>query len=174
MSRRQRINNILTGLLFVLVALILLVDTQEEDYQVVLFVISVVLLVKGIKMLGYYFSMARSMVGGQMILYEGIILTDLGAFLTLFAQMPRFYALLLIAAVSAFNGIISVMRAMEKKRIGTAHWRLKLSQGIVDIASAAVFLIFNYSGEMIAEVFAVNIMYGGFVHFANAFRRNRI
>ena len=75
----QRIRTVLESLMMLLCVAGLLV-VQEEGYRIIALILSVVLIVNGIRYLIFYFSMARNMVDGKLTLFYGIISLDLGMF----------------------------------------------------------------------------------------------
>ena len=103
MTLWQRIKNILAALMLVLLGLLLIAanifdytslanipgmdpeiateiratDFSTVGYSTVLLILSVVLLAYGIRMILFYFTMARHMNGGRSMLYRGILFTDL-------------------------------------------------------------------------------------------------
>ena len=79
MSFFQRFKSILAGILMLFfVALLLLLP--NEAYYLVAGVLGLMLIIYGIRLLWYYLTMARHMVGGKTILYQSVIVIDLGLF----------------------------------------------------------------------------------------------
>lgn len=173
MNRRQRLNNILIALMMFVGALVLLL-LPDDGYLFVLLIFCIAVLVKGIKGLIYYFSMARHMVGGKMILYESIILTDIGIFVTLFADIPKIYAMLLLVGIIAFDGVIDLMRAFEEKRLNDKGWKIKLSQGVINMLFALFCLFYLDSGIIITTIYSVGLIYGAGVRLINALKRTSV
>ena len=79
MNRFQRVRSFFTGVVMILASLLLLL-TSEENYRLITVFLAVVLIVKGLNALLYYFSMARYAVGGKAALFFAVFLLDFGAF----------------------------------------------------------------------------------------------
>jgi hypothetical protein len=76
MTKWQKFTNILTAILMALFALLILL-IGESAYLLVILALAIVLVVYSVRMLIYYFKMARYMVGGKEILIRGILFLDL-------------------------------------------------------------------------------------------------
>ena len=72
----QRITKILLGLLMLMFAIVFLFYPGDEAYWFVILVLTVGLAIRGIKDIVFYFMMARHMVGGKMILFQGVVVLD--------------------------------------------------------------------------------------------------
>lgn len=79
MNKFQRIKEIVFGVALIALA-VLLAMIPEDSILVVAFIISLSLLIYGARLMWYYFSMARHMVGGKATLYQGIIVLDIALF----------------------------------------------------------------------------------------------
>ena len=90
MNSIQRIKKFLSGLGMLLGSLILAAK-PEDGYYIIAFLLSISLLLSGVRNLIYYFNMARNMVGGKTILYRALILTDLGLFTITSITIPKIY-----------------------------------------------------------------------------------
>lgn len=173
MNRRQRISKIIQGLFILFIVAIVLVDPDDGPAFAVE-VFAIVALVKGIQMLFYYFSMARHMVGGKITLYASIILTDFGLFAVLFADFPKAVVMLIFSGLILFDGVISVLRAFEQRKLNYAHWRAKMVMGISTIIFALSFLFMLNSGRMVTEMFEISLLSSAFERIFGAFRRTSV
>ena len=124
MSSVQRIGNIVLAVLILLFALIL-ITIPEEGLPIIILILATTLVVRGFRLLWYYFSMARHMVGGKSTLYRAIIILDLGIFTSSLASMSSYAILLYLVGIYAFSGIIDILRAFEAKRFGAPLWRAR-------------------------------------------------
>ena len=106
MSKLQRIKCVVWALMMVLFGVIL-IFFPDEGLMVVATIFGVLLIIAGIRALGYYFQMARYMVGGRVVLFRGIILLDLGAFTMTLTDIPRMSLVLYLLGshALAFCGI---------------------------------------------------------------------
>ena len=77
MTKLQRISNILTGLVLILISILIFV-IPESGYPFAVTIIGLTLTATGLRLLIYYLTMARHMVGGKLMLFIGIIALDAG------------------------------------------------------------------------------------------------
>ena len=164
----HRIRNVLSGVALILISVALFVG-GEKAYPFVLGLYALTLELYGLRILVFYFKMARYMVGGKTMLYRGILLLDLGAFAGSLINVPQMYILLYLCGTLAFSGIVDVLRALESKRVG-GSWRLKVSMGGFSILSALFCVIFLHSADMVVYIFCVSLIYSAIVRIINAFR----
>ena len=66
----QKLKNVLSAVLMILIGIVMLLF-GEKAYMVIISVFSLTLEIMGLRMLVFYFSMARYMVGGRNILFRG-------------------------------------------------------------------------------------------------------
>ena len=124
MSFFQRFKSILTGIVMLLfVALLWLLP--KDAYYVAAGVLGLALLVYGFRLLWYYFTMARHMVGGKSILYQSVIVIDLGLFSSSLMSVSSAMVIFYLLAIYAFTGAIAILRAFEAKKFGGA-WSHRL------------------------------------------------
>lgn len=170
MTRFQRIKSFISGLLSMLIGLILILS-PEDSGDIVLGILSFVLTVYGINILTYYFTMARFMVNGRLILFKGLIVLDLGLFSGSLVSVPDIYILLYLAIIHAFSGLVEILRSAEAIKFGAKNWKLKFSHGLIDLILAICCIAFFKHGETVAIVFGVGIVYSGMIRIISAFRR---
>ncbi|MCQ2401630.1 MAG: hypothetical protein MJ059_06880 [Lachnospiraceae bacterium] len=172
MTTVKRIENILIGLLMIFAAVAIIIR-PDEGYAFVVGILGLSLLVIGIKTLVYYFAMAIHMVGGKMILYEGIILTDLGLFSSSLATLPKAYVMIYLVLYNLIEGGINVMSAMESKKQG-APWKKKMGEGLLNIAFAILCIAMGGSVNIMVEVYAAGMIISAISRIAKAFRKTAI
>jgi len=173
MSRFQRIVNILIGIVMILGGITIAV-VPEAGLVIVVFVLCVALMIYGIRRLVYYFTMARHMVGGQIMLFLGMVIIDLGLFTLTLSGAPQFYIMLYLLAIHGFSGAIDILRALEAKRLGAPSWKFKLATGVIDILIAAACGVFINSVEIAVYIFCAGIIYSGIARIISAFRRTAV
>ena len=156
------------GVGLILISLILFLGGAEA-YSVVLALYALMMELYGLRLLVYYFKMAKCMVGGKSMLYRGILMLDLGAFAGSLVSVPQIYILLYLCGTLAFSGIIDILRALESKRIG-GSWRLKVSKGGFSILISLICVIFPRATDMVVYIFCIGLMYSAVVRIVNAFR----
>ncbi|MBQ8081832.1 MAG: DUF308 domain-containing protein [Clostridia bacterium] len=172
MTGLQRIRSVLAGLLMLAGVALLLVQ-PEAGYRIIALILSVVLLIDGVRSLWFYFSMARHMVGGRLILFRGIIALDLGMFAYSLQEIPPVYILLYLLVANLFAGVIDVLRAMEAKRM-ESRWRLNLAIGIANILLALSCGFCFRNPTLLAYVYAAGLAYSACLRIAQAFPKTAI
>ena len=172
MSSFQRVRYVFQGLMMLLCVAVLLL-TPEKGYRVIGYILSVVLAVGGLRALLYYFTMARHMVGGKIILFRGIIALDLGMFAAALADIPPIYVLLYLLIVNLFSGAVDVMHAREARKLG-APWRLLLASGLADILMAVACAFCLRSPTILSYVYSAGLLSSACLRFAQAFRKTAI
>ena len=172
MTSLQRVKTVFGGLMMRAGAALLWV-VPDEGYRLIGLILSVVLLAAGVRSLWFYFSMARNMVGGTLILFQGIIALDLGMFAYTLQEIPPIYILLYLLIGHLFSGAVDVMRAMEARRM-QSKWRLSFADGIANILFAIVCGFCLKSPAVLSYVYAAGLAYSGCLRIAQAFRKTAI
>lgn len=173
MSRIQHVGAFLGGLLTLLCAAVLL-KLGGEGYGVIVAIISVSLFLRGIRALSFYFTMARHMVGGKSILFNGIISLDFGMFALTLESVPQLYVVLYLIACHLYAGVVDVLRALEAKRLGSRHWRLNLMYGVANVVIAALCALSLRAPALLVEIYAAGLIYTGCLRIVTAFRKTAI
>ena len=177
MSHWQRIKSVIGSVLLLLMIPILLFMPQEQGISLVAFVLSLLLIALGVRVTWFYFRMARHMVGGKMMLCQGILLLDIGLFSVSVITTSKVVVLGYLLAVFAFSGGIDILRALEAKRYGAPSWKLKLISGCVTIAAAAAIGIAGFcfgSPELAVYGYCVSLLYLAVVRLIAAFRKTAV
>lgn len=173
MSSGQRIKNIVIGILIILGSLIL-IAFPEDGMLIVAGILSISLFIYGIRMLIYYLTMARHMVGGRIMLYIAVIVLDFGMFTMMMTNIPKMYIALYLLAIYAFSGAIDILRALEAKKYQSSAWKLKLISGIINIVIAILCVVFIGSTNMIVYLYCAGLIYSAIVRIVTAFRKTAI
>ena len=171
MTLIQRIMHIITGLIMAAVAILFIVYDDDDMYQVVIFILALGLAIKGIKDIIFYFTMARHMVGGKIILFQGVVTLDFALFTISLSNVPRLYIILYLITVHAFSGVVEILRAMEARRTVDGAWRLKLGHGLVNLALALACLIFVRRTDVVTMIYSLGLLYSGIMRIISGFRR---
>lgn len=176
MTRTKRILNILKSILMILFALILVIVPVDGIILVIVFV-AFGLIIKGLGNLIYYFQMARSMVGGKIMLYRGIITLDLGLFIGNLATRQGIFLILCTAAINAVAGVFSILKAFESKKIGSSQWIISLINGILMISLLFVVIsswIFQKEPTFAMYVFAFELVLSALQKFIESLKKTAI
>ena len=155
----------------VVVALIFIVAPSDEAYVFVIAVLSTGLLIKGLRDIIFYFTMARHMVGGKMILIQGVIVLDFALLTGSMSDVPKIYILLYLVVLHAFSGVVEVLRAMEARRIVSGPWKMKFTHGVVDFLLALSCFIYIRQTHTALIIYSIGLLYSAVMRIANALRR---
>lgn len=170
MNSFQRIKKILGGCLMFLCGFFFL-TIPEEAYVMVVLILGLTLAVRGIRDIVYYFSFARYMVGGKVILFQGVIMLDFAMLAGGLSDLPKPIVLMYLIIAHAFAGVVEVLRAMEAKRTVDGPWKLKFSHGIINFLLSLFCLVMIRRANIPVLVFSLSLMYSGVMRVIDAFRR---
>ncbi len=176
MNYFQRIRKIIAGMLFIFAGIILILFA-EYGYMFILLALGLYLLVYGIRMMLYYFTMARLMVGGKTILYKGIILLDLAMFTLSLSSLRPTYLILYLVGIYAAYGVIDILRSFEAKKIESPEWKFKFISGLLNLLvaiSAVVFGLVMRSSDIPVYIYCVGLIWSGVSRIISAFRRTAV
>ena len=156
MTKWQRIKGVLVGIVMMFGG-VLMALAGGEAALIIMLLLALSLTISGIRMLIYYFSMARHMVGGKNVLFRGMVFLDLGVFAGMIFAHPAVYILIYISLLHIFTGMVSALRANESRKIGSS-WRLKMAFGITNILLALIVMICGIAfGRLRIAVWAYSI-----------------
>ena len=172
MTNLQRVENLLIGILFLAAAV--LFASNEEGFLMIIFVLSVSLLVWGVRYLFYYFHMARHMVDGKTFLFLGIFLLDFGLLSLSLSDEPRWVIVLYLLGFHAFSCVVNLAKGLEEKRYGTPAWKVDMAQGIVSGIVFILCLVNLNSPFFLKCIFCGGLLYASAARIISAFRRTAI
>lgn len=176
MTLAQRIGKILSALFSFLCAWIMF-RMGEAGFLLVSLMISISLILFGLRSLIFYWTMARHMVDGRTALYIGVIVLDFGFFTLSVTQYHRLFIAIYLLAVYAFSGAMDILRALEARRLEAPSWRLNLAVGIVNIGVAVAAAYFGLlCGDMrdLTLIYAAGMVYTAVLSMISAFRKTAI
>lgn len=148
-------------------------DFSSLAYAIVLTILSVALLVQGIRMIIFYFTMAKHMTGGRFILYRGILLTDLGLFTMSLQNVPVTYIMVYLIGLLAFSGAVDVFGAVDARKIH-AHWKMRFIRGAVTIIFAVYALLNLNTPKYCVYIYSASLFYNALMYLISAFRRTEL
>lgn len=173
MTYMQKFSAIIRGIITLIIAAVMLI-VGSDSYVIVLLLLTLSLSIAGLKTLIYYFTMAKYMVGGRLVLYKGVILMDF-AFLTFsFADIPKVYILIYLAMVHAFQGLVEILRAKEAHLYGAKSWWKNLAHGIVSITLTICCIIFIRNQNTAVIIYSLGLMYTAITYIAAGFRKTTL
>lgn len=170
MTRGQRIWSVLTGaaLLLLSVGMLLL---KGNGYYLVLSILLLGLTVSGIRKIVYYLTMARHMVGGWRILFQGVITLNMGVFTLSLSSVSVQYVMLYLVGINLFNGLVNVLRGLEARRAQAPSWPVNLAAGITIIALSAAGLFYSGSMWIASALYCLTLAYTGVFRLAKGLRK---
>ena len=175
MSLMQRVKSIASALLMIAAAVAMLLF-PDNGFGFIALILSVSLTLYGMRTLVYYFSMARHMVGGKRILYQGLITFDLGIFTLTMVDNHKIYIILYLLAIHAFAGVIDILRAMEARRF-EGPWRMDMASGLVNVSIAILAVICGFflnNTQYIVYIYVSGLLYSAVLRIVNALRKTSI
>ncbi|MCR4589487.1 MAG: hypothetical protein K5668_01535 [Lachnospiraceae bacterium] len=171
MTLFQRARNLIVGVVMLIVAVVFIIDPSDSAYLFVIFALSLGLTIYGLKNIIFYFTMARHMVGGKIMLVQGVIIFDLALLTGSLSDVPKIYVLLYLVIVHAFSGIIEILRAMEARRAVSGPWRMKFSHGVMNCLLALACFIFIRQTHTALIIYSLGLLYSAIMRIADTFRR---
>lgn len=175
MNSIQRIKKILSGLVMLFGSFVLVVE-PENGYYLIAVILSISLLMSGVKSLFYYFTMARNMVGGKSILYKALVMTDMGLFTLTTITIPKIYLICHLLISHGFSGLVDMLKAVEDKKLHATSWRMSFIYGLGNLltAVAALTCVLNNSTALVVDIYCIGLAYSGIMQMVSAFRRTAI
>ena len=173
MGKARRVFNVLTGLFTILFGLFMF-SGQDRAYTAMLFFLEFALIIRGVRLLVYYNSMARHMVGGKIILYEGIFFLDIGLLFVSIDDLPWMYVMLYLVIGLAISGVVDLLRANEIRLLESGHWKYHAFTGIVKILATVIsFASFKYPFILVG-VYSFGVVHSGAAKIISAVRPGAI
>lgn len=173
MSKRQRIQNVILGLVMLYVSIVM-IRFPDQGYLLIAILLSISFTLSGIQALFYYFTMARFMVGGKRMLFRGMIFLDLGLFTSTLVDSSKFYVILYIFVINAIAGAIGILRSREAKQYEAPSWKFSMAYGVVNLLMALFCIVFIWSTEVIVYIYCAGLIYDAIFRIVSAFRRTAI
>lgn len=176
MTRLDRVLNFLRAIVQIIFAVLIFLD-PDDGLAVVIYIIGINMILRAISNLTYYFTMARSMVGGRFALYRGIIYLDFGVFTVLTVDALTAYLIIYIAILSFITGGIAVMRAVESKRAGSPQWRSLIAYGSVNLIMVIIVLVGGLVLKhpfLAIDVYAGTLIYSSILRIRSSFKESAI
>lgn len=161
------------GALLLIIAGAAIVIEPYYGLEITVTCVGIFLIFSGIRLMVYFYTMARHMVGGVIILYKGLIELDFGAFIFSLSELPKYYAAIFIIAIFVIEGVKDVLEAIESKKL-QSHWRFRASAGAVKMAIALFCLFHVNSLRTISYMICLCLFNSALVMIVTALRRTAI
>ena len=169
MTNFQRIRQVFYALSMFIGALALL-TIPNETYILIVMILAIYFTIRGIGMIGYYFTMARFMVDGRECFFTGVIWLDFGIVSVSLTGVPHYFIILYLVAIHGFSGAVRILRTLEAKKNGASNWKTKLLHGVVDFAMAITCVIFLNQPAVSVVVYSVGLIYSALMRLITAVR----
>ena len=158
MNSIRRIRSVLVSLIMLLASGLILVS-PKDGYYIVVLILDITFLLYGIRMLIYYLTMARFMVGGIMTLYKSIIAIDFGLFIFSIDDVPIRFVMMYLVGLMIFNGAIVLLGAMDAKRIHASFWKNRMLYGMVMLLLGIASICLWDSEQMVSILYAISLIH---------------
>ena len=172
MTKFKRFREIVKGLITITAA-VLMASEPQLGYLMITILLSVYLMLQGLKNIFYYFTMAMHMVDGKTLLYRGVILLDFGLLTFTLTDVPHYYILIYLIIVHAFSGFVEILRAYEARKQGMKLLKFKLVHGLIDLTLAILCIICIGDMETAVIIYCVGLAYSSVVRIVSALRRTK-
>lgn len=173
MINAKKIGSIVLALGMIGVALVILL-VPNFGYKIAGGVMGASIVIVGAKKIVYYFTMAKNMVGGKKILFNGIIIFDFGLLALLLIGESQGLMMMYFIVIYLLYGVIDILRFIEIRKLKSSGWHTRLIKGIFCIGIAIVCLIFNTSTSLIVLLFAVGLIGLAIEKVVTAFTKSQI
>ncbi len=175
MSNWQRIRKILVSLFMIIWAVLIWILNiyYGTGYEVILFGMISYLLIHSIRLLVFYFTMARFMNGGNSMFYRGILLLNLAVFTFSLNSFPKALLVAYLVGSIMVTSILQIFHAFESKKIN-GHWKIPLFNGILTIGVTLFILVFIKIDEAIILIYTLALLIDAIDRFIMAFRPNKL
>ncbi|SCW31167.1 hypothetical protein SAMN02910456_00469 [Ruminococcaceae bacterium YRB3002] len=173
MTKKRRIWNVFVGLILFLFAQILIL-VPMEGLILTIYILTIGLCIRGFAMLGFYFQMARSMVGGKIVLYRSIFYLDLGLFIGEVAADLGVYVILCTATINMVAGIFAILKARESMKMGSPQWKASISYGVAMILIVLVMIlsmVIQHEPTAAVYAYAVGLIISACQRIIRAFKK---
>ena len=153
MNSLQKFGSVASGVLMLITGLILVFMPDDGTFYVAL-ILAITLFLIGMRLLIYYFTMARRMVGGRSVLLLGIFLLDFCAFTVTILDEPRVIVILYL--------------------VGWHNWKFKAANGVVNILVVIGCICFVKNPAMLTLIYSVGLCYSAITRIISAFKPTQI
>lgn len=173
MTNFQRIFTIVKSVILIILAL-LTMFSPSVGYYVLLMILNITLLIYGIRLLIYYFSLARFKVGGLWTLYKSIIIIDLSLLLMSIQWAPQKLVMIVLILLLAFEGVVFIMKAMKSKTLDSEKWKSQLFLGIILFIIAIICIVTIKSTQFATILYSLAIIVSAVSDIISVAKRSEI
>lgn len=173
MTKTQKIKNFIIGLFMIAVALVIIL-VDDYGYAIAGLMMGCGIIIYGAQSIIYYIFMARHMVGGRRILFNGFVITDFGIVALLLINQPQRIMMFYLIAIYMLYGVVNILRARDIKRQGGKNWIRKLTLGIVDVCVGVLCLVFINSTNLVVIFYGIALLLYALAKISSVFEKSEI
>ena len=173
MSNAKRVWKVLTGL-FTILCCALMIRYPNEGFYFVVLILDVTLLLYGLRLLSYYFSLARYMVGGIMTLYKSIVVLDFGLFIFGLSSIPQKYVMLYLIITFIFYGATDIIDAAGARKLGDGSWKYQMFYGLGKVVIGVVCVFYLDDMRGVTLLYCIGLLHSAISDIVSAFRKTAI
>ena len=173
MSNSKRVWKVFSGLAMI-AGSVILVRHPDQGYLFVILILDITLLLYGLRLLIYYFTMARYMVGGLSTLYKSVMVIDFGLFVFGMESVPKKVAMVYLIGCLAFAGVVDLIEAAGARKLEAPSWRFQFFYGALRVIFAIASLFFLDSIQVLTAIYCAGLVTSAVTNIISAFRRTAI
>ena len=173
MSKVRRVLTIIVSLFGILGAVILML-IPDYSYEVLALGISLTLVYYGVRYIIYYLTNAQHMVGGKWFLLIGIIMFDMGVFVTAIYDRAQRITLIYIISAQLIAAVLGLIRTIGDKKDNNPSWKLHLAQTIASFIQVILCVVFINSDMVPLYLYCIYAIYTAILLIISAFKKTAI
>lgn len=153
---------------------IFLMTIPEIGFELVAFIVGLILAIRGIKFIIYYLTHAQHMTGGKWMLLIGLILFDFGIFALTLIDKATVIMIIYVVVIHLVAGLLGIVRAISNKKDGNTGWKIGLAQGIGNLILVVLCLVFIHHVEIPVFIYGAGVIYSAILKIISSFKRTAI
>ncbi len=173
MNKTQKIENFVIGLFMLATAMVIML-VPEIGYMIAGFMMGCGIIIYGAKSIIYYLFMARHMVGGRKILFNGIVITDFGIVALLLINQPQRILMFYLIVIYMLYGIINILRARDIKKQGGKNWIRKFTLGLIDVCVGVLCFVFINSTNLVVIFYGIALLLYALAKIGSVFEKTEM
>ena len=173
MIKMRKIGNLLVGIYLLLAGGVMLL-VPEQGTEIAMALLSLALIIIGIRGLILYFTMAKHMVGGKYILYLNFVLLDFGLVSGSMVSQSKIYIMVYLIIAHAFVGVVGLLRSFEERRFGVGTWKIKFIYALLNISIVLACLFYFRSVDTLVRICGLGILLNGLTEILKIARREEV
>ncbi len=173
MTKMQKIRSVITAIASLICAMVMILYPRL-GIDLVLIVMILSLTTSGIYTLGYYFTMARYMVDGQLVLIKGIVVLNLGLLMISLSNAPLQYVMIYLLICHGFSGLTEILHALDIRSMQIAAWKRDFAVGAVNLVLCVICAIFINSANTMVYIYSLTLIHSALSKIINATKKTAL